>query len=167
MNWIKYDEFIEANRFIINKYESYEDDNQSNNLIEILNNIELEKSDLNNIKLGQANKEIMLENSSENEEYNNMSDEEILSDEDDNILKLINNLSIDDDISNKKNNQENKINNNEISDKNEDKNNYYKKPLRERIKDKINEAKPKKRKKPKKEDMIIQKRIMKQIIMIK
>lgn len=50
-----------------------------------------------------------------------MSEEEILSDEDNsNILKLIYNLSINDHISHKINNQEYKRYNNEISDKNAD-----------------------------------------------
>ena len=75
-----------------------------------------------------------------------MSEDEILFDEDNNVLKLINNISIDDGVLNKINNQDCKSNNNENSDKNIDDNNSYKKPLREKIKDKIYDAKPIKRK---------------------
>ena len=89
LKWIKYDEFIESNRVIINKYENIDDDNQADNLIEILNNIELEKSYSININKEYDYKEKNNDNSSENEDHDNMSEEEILSDEDNNILKLI------------------------------------------------------------------------------
>ena len=44
---IKYDEFIESNKYIVNKYEKFEDDNQSKNFIKIINDIESENENEN------------------------------------------------------------------------------------------------------------------------
>ena len=54
---IKYDKLIEANKYIINKYEIFKDDNQCQNNIIMINDLKKEKNDL------EDNKHISLDES--------------------------------------------------------------------------------------------------------
>ena len=152
LKWIKYDEFIESNKYIVNKYEKFEDDNQSKNLIKIINDIESENEnenggvDINIIdnQMEVLNNQINSDESLEIKKNNCYYEDELLSDNDNNISLLIKNLSVED---NDNVNSYNK--DNEIMDLDEENNiDYFKRPLKERIikTKEVNKNKPIKRK---------------------
>ena len=96
LKWLKYTNFLECLKYIINKSEKFEGDNQCDNFIKILNVLEEENKNLYFI----SNEELHNKNKNENGdilvEYNS-EDDNILSEEDDNnILLLINQLSLED-----------------------------------------------------------------------
>ena len=74
LKWLKYTNFLECLKYIINKSEKFEGDNQCDNFIKILNVLEEENKNLYFI----SNEELHNENKNENgdilAEYNNEDD---------------------------------------------------------------------------------------------